>query len=53
MMWGMTEKAGEEAKISVQLEEWLHSDIAGTGLGIGVLGVVVVIGLGKAITKLF
>jgi len=27
--------------------------IAGVGLGIGVLGVVVVIGLGKAITKLF
>ena len=27
--------------------------IAGAGLGIGVLGVVVVIGLGKAITKLF
>jgi hypothetical protein len=27
--------------------------VAGAGLGIGVLGVVVVIGLGKAITKLF
>ena len=27
--------------------------IAGSGLGIGLLGVVVVIGLGKAITKLF
>jgi hypothetical protein len=26
MMRGMTEEAGEEAKISVRLEEWLHSD---------------------------
>jgi hypothetical protein len=34
-------------------EAWPVSSIAGIGIGIGAVGLALVIGLGKAITKLF